>query len=203
VTRSDGSGKAVVEALLFAADEPLSSRQLANLVEDATPAAIDALVAELDQEYAREGRAFQIQAVAGGWRVVTRPEYASWVRRMRESGRAGRLSQAALETLSIIAYKQPATRGELEAIRGVSVDAVLQTLVERGLVTIVGRGEGMGRPLLYGTTDLFLEYFGLPGLDALPRPDELQILFTDRERQAELELRAFDTGGEAGDEGGA
>ncbi len=182
--------KAVVEALLFAADEPLSARRLAALMEDATPEDIEALVAELEADYLREGRAFRIQAIAGGWRLVTRPEYAAWVRRMRETGRPARLSQAALETLSIIAYKQPATRGELESIRGVSVDAVLQTLVERGLVTIVGRGEGMGRPLLYGTTDLFLEYFGLPGLDALPRPDELQILFADRERQAELELES-------------
>ena len=193
--------KAVVEALLFAAEEPLTSRRLANLLEDATPAAVDALVAELDAEYEREGRAFRLQAVAGGWRLVTRPDFAAWVRKMRETGRPARLSQAALETLSIIAYKQPATRGDLEAIRGVSVDAVLQTLVERGLVTIVGRGEGMGRPLLYGTTDLFLEYFGLPGLDALPRPDELQILFADRERQAELELHTAEPGDGEGERG--
>jgi segregation and condensation protein B len=109
---------------------------------------------------------------------------------MLETGRPTRLSQAALETLAIVAYKQPVTRGELESIRGVSVDAVLQTLVDRGLVSIAGRGEGIGRPLLYGTTDLFLEYFGLPALEALPRPDELQVLFADRERQAELELHA-------------
>ena len=183
-----GDLKAVVEALLFAADEALSSKRLASLVDDATPAAVDDLVAELNADYLREGRAFRIQHVAGGWRLVSRPEFAPWVRRLYDSGRSGRLSQAALETLAIVAYKQPVTRAELESIRGVSVDAVIQTLVDRGLVTIVGRGEGLGRPLLYGTTGHFLEYFGLPGLDALPKPEELQVLFADRERQSELDL---------------
>jgi segregation and condensation protein B len=185
VTEPGPTTKTIVEALLFAAGEPLSARQLAVLVEDATPAQVDDVVAELEADYLREGRAFRIQRIAGGWRLVSRPEFAPWVRRMVETGRTTRLSQAALETLAIVAYKQPVTRGELESIRGVSVDAVIQTLVDRGLVTIVGRGEGLGRPLLYGTTSLFLEYFGLPGLEALPRPEELQILFADRERQAD------------------
>ena len=179
--------KAIVEALLFAAEEPLSARRMAELVDGGTPALVEDLVAELNADYLREDRAFRIQEVAGGWRLVTRSEFAPWVRRMRETGRPTRLSQAALETLAIVAYKQPVTRSELESIRGVSVDAVIQTLVDRALVTIVGRAEGLGRPLLYGTTDLFLEYFGLPGLDALPKPEELQVLFADREREAQTE----------------
>lgn len=180
--------KQVLEALLFAAEEPLSVRRLSAMIEGASPAMITDLVRELNADYLRESRAFQVQEVAGGFRLVTRPEYATWVRELRAAGASPRLSQAALETLSIVAYKQPVTRAELESIRGVAVEGVLKTLVERELVRIVGREEGLGRPLLYGTTDHFLEYFGLPSLDALPRPDELEILFADRERQAELPL---------------
>jgi segregation and condensation protein B len=180
--------KSLIEALLFAAGQPVSGQRLAGLIDDATPAVVADVIADLNADYLREGRAFRIQEVAGGWRLVTRPEFAPWVRRLVETGRPTRLSQAALETLAIVAYKQPVTRAELESIRGVSVETVLQTLVERELVRIVGRGEGLGRPLLYGTSDHFLAYFGLPDLEALPRPDELQVLFADRERQAELDL---------------
>jgi segregation and condensation protein B len=180
--------KQVLEALLFAADEPLSARSLSAMIEETSPAMIADLARELNADYLRESRAFQVQEVAGGFRLVTRPEFAGWVRELRASSAAPRLSQAALETLSIVAYKQPVTRAELESIRGVAVEGVLKTLHDRELVRIVGREEGMGRPLLYGTTDHFLAYFGLPSLDALPRPDELEILFADRERQAELPL---------------
>ncbi|HET6616360.1 MAG TPA: SMC-Scp complex subunit ScpB [Gemmatimonadota bacterium] len=188
MNESVSSPKQILEALLFAADEPLSARRLAGMLEDATPAFVTDLVHELNADYLRESRAFHVQEVAGGYRLVTRPELASWVAELRASGGAPRLSQAALETLSIVAYKQPVTRAELESIRGVTVEGVLKTLVERELVRIAGREEGLGRPLLYGTTDHFLEYFGLPSLDALPRPDELEILFADRERQQELPL---------------
>ena len=186
--RESGAGpKQIVEALLFAADEPLSARRLAAMIDDTTGSVAD-LVRDLNADYLREDRAFHVQEVAGGYRLVTRPEFATWVADLRASDSSPRLSQAALETLSIVAYKQPVTRAELESIRGVTVDGVLKTLVERELVRITGREEGMGRPLLYGTTDYFLEYFGLPSLDALPRPDELEILFADRERQEELPL---------------
>jgi segregation and condensation protein B len=187
--------KTIIEALLFAAGETLSIARLEELLDDASPSAIGDLIAELNADYLREGRAFRIQEVAGGWRLVTRTEFAPWVRRLMESGRPTRLSQAALETLAIVAYKQPVTRAELESIRGVSVDAVIQTLVDRGLVTIVGRGEGLGRPLMYGTSDHFLEYFGLPGLDALPKPEELQVLFADREREAVEASGSAESGG--------
>lgn len=186
----DGELKPVLEALLFAADEPVSDRRLAALIEGITPTRVRQLIEDLERDYIREGRAFRIQPIAGGYQLVTREEYAVWVNRMYASSPAPRLSQAALETLAIVAYKQPVTRSELEAIRGVTVEGVLKTLVGRDLVTIVGRAEGLGRPLLYGTTSSFLEYFGLPGLEALPRPEELQVLFTDRERQGELGLES-------------
>ena len=188
MTESAVNPKQILEALLFAADEPLSARRIAGMIDEATPGSIADLVCDLNADYLREDRAFHVQEIAGGYRLVTRPEFASWIGDLRASDSSPRLSQAALETLSIVAYKQPVTRAELESIRGVTVDGVLKTLVDRELVRITGREEGMGRPLLYGTTDHFLEYFGLPSLDALPRPDELEILFADRERQEELPL---------------
>lgn len=193
---------AIVEAMVFAADEPVSSRRIADLVEDLSPGVVEEIVEGLNSDYLRDGRAFRIEAVAGGWRFATRREFAEWARRLFDPGSRPRLSQAALETLSIVAYKQPVTRSELEAIRGVNVDAVLGTLLERDLVTIAGRGEGIGRPLLYRTTDHFLEYFGLPGLDALPRPEELEVLFAVREARGE-EAVGTDPGpgGEEVDEG--
>lgn len=178
--------KQILEALLFAADEPLPARRIAAMIDEATEASVADLTRDLNADYLREDRAFHVQEVAGGYRLVTRPEFASWVADLRASDSSPRLSQAALETLSIVAYKQPVTRAELESIRGVAVEGVLKTLVDRELVRITGREEGMGRPLLYGTTGRFLEYFGLPSLDALPRPEELEILFADRERQGEL-----------------
>ena len=194
--------KQILEALLFAADEPLSARRIADMIDEAAPGAVADLVRDLNADYLREDRAFHVQEVAGGYRLVTRPEFAGWIAELRASDSSPRLSQAALETLSIVAYKQPVTRAELESIRGVTVEGVLKTLVDRELVRITGREEGMGRPLLYGTTDHFLEYFGLPSLDALPRPDELEILFADRERQEELALEEAPVLSEPGDDGG-
>lgn len=190
--------KQILEALLFAADEPLSARRLAALIDEATPTSVEDMVRDLNADYLRGERAFHVQEVAGGYRLVTRPEFATWLADMRTSDASPRLSQAALETLSIVAYKQPTTRAELESIRGVTVEGVLKTLVDRDLVRITGREEGMGRPLLYGTTEHFLEYFGLPSLDALPRPDELEILFADRERQEELALEEGAAASETG-----
>jgi len=181
-----GMFDAIIEALLFATDEPLSSKRIAEVIGDLAPGSVEEIVEGLNADYLREDRAFRIEPVAGGWRLVTRREFAEWVGRLFDPGSRPRLSQAALETLAIVAYKQPVTRAELESIRGVNVDAVLRTLVDRDLVTIAGREEGIGRPLLYRTTDHFLEYFGLPGLEALPKPEELRVLFADRvEREPE------------------
>jgi segregation and condensation protein B len=191
IEREMASRRAILEALIFAADEPLPADRIAGIVEEMTPVLVDDIVAELNAEYLREGRAFRIVSVAGGFRMLTRPEHALWIKLLHRSSRP-RLSQAALETLSIIAYRQPVARTELEGIRGVNVDGVLKTLVERDLVRIAGRGEGLGRPLLYATTERFLEYFGLPDLEALPRPEEVELAPPDEPPQEEL----FD--GEAG-----
>ena len=194
IERETASSRAIVEALIFAADVPLSADRIAGIVEEMTPALVEHLVAELNAEYLREGRAFRIVSVAGGFRMLTRPEHALWIKLLHGSSRP-RLSQAALETLSIIAYRQPVARTELEGIRGVNVDGVLKTLVERDLVRIAGRGEGLGRPLLYATTERFLEYFGLPDPDALPRPEEVELAPLGEPRQEELFDREPGAGG--------
>ena len=176
----------VIEALLFSAQKPLSLREIAVAVRSAegeeSPNAFGKvkeaeLVAALEQlkaEYLEQQRAFQLTEKAGGWQLVTDPKYAPWVRMLFPAPKPARLSAPALETLAIIAYRQPITRADVEAVRGVSIDGVLQTLIERGLVKIAGRAEIPGRPLLYETTQFFLDHFGLRSLDELPNVEELR-----------------------------
>ena len=206
--------KAVLEALLFATDEPLAPKRLSALLEEASPSEIRAALEELRADCEKEGRGLRVAEVAGGFRLLTRPELDPWVARLAARTGRTRLSQAALETLAIVAYRQPVTRIDLEEIRGVNVEAVLRTRIERDLVTIVGRDEGMGRPLLYGTTDAFLAYFGLSSLRDLPRRDELEVFLASREPEAAAELPgasapagdaqddAVDAGGDAADRAG-
>ena len=183
--------KLILEALLFSAQKPLSlkefrdvfaaavehaegdetARALRKVKESELTPALEALAK--DHEAAQ--RSYRLACVAGSWQFVTQPEFAPWLKALvGQKLRPPRLSQPALETLAIIAYRQPITRAEMEQVRGVSVDGVMQTLVERGLVEQVGRAEVVGRPMNYGTTALFLEYFGLRSLDDLPAADELR-----------------------------
>lgn len=166
--------KHAIEALLFSANEPLSARRLRELLglDDARVAR--RLTEELREEFAAAGRGFQIEEVAGGYRMFSNPAYAPQVEGLRRAERRAKLSQAALETLAIIAYKQPIHRADIEAIRGVAADAVLRNLQDAGLVRVVGRADILGRPFLYGTTRRFLEFFGLNSLADLPKADELQ-----------------------------
>ena len=168
----------MVEALLFASDAPLSAGDLARLDEAWDEETVERLVGELRAEYEREGRAFDIFEIAGGYQNLTRPEYAPALERYDTIPASSRLSAPALETLAIIAYRQPVGRAEVEEIRGVGAGGVLKTLQERGLIEVVGRGEGLGRPLLYGTTRFFLEHFGFRTLADLPRPDELPVVLS-------------------------
>ncbi|OIQ60670.1 segregation and condensation protein B [Moorella thermoacetica] len=163
--------RAALECLLFVAGGPVPVDSLAACL-GVEPGDIAELVAELQELYAREERGLQIRAVAGGYQMCTRPEFAGYVEAfMRPELPA--LSRAALETLAIIAYRQPVTRAEMEYIRGVKVDGVLNTLISRGLVQEVGRKEAPGRPILYGTTAKFLEFFGLKDLKELPPLDDV------------------------------
>jgi len=183
--------KFILESLLFSAQKPLSTKELREILANAAEAEdadADAkafakvkdsdLVPALEQlasEHEAAGRSYRLACVAGAWQFVSQPEFAPWLRALvGVKARPPRLSQPALETLAIIAYRQPVTRAEVEQIRGVNVDGVMQTLMERALVEAVGRAEVIGRPQTYGTTPLFLEYFGLRGLEDLPAADELR-----------------------------
>src|SRR6201993_3259246 len=179
----------VVEALLFSAQKPLSIREITTAIkgaeedpEAATPnefsrvreTEVAAALEQLKIEYIEQERAFQLTEKAEGWQLATDTKYAQWVRQLFPSAKPARLSAPALETLAIIAYRQPITRADVEAVRGVNIDGVLQTLMERGLVKIAGRAEIPGRPLLYETTQFFLDHFGLRNLDELPNAEELR-----------------------------
>src|SRR5438874_12150396 len=178
----------VVEALLFSAEKPLSIRELGTAIKGAgaedelspnefaraTEAEITAALEQLKIEYVQEQHAFAITEKAEGWQLVTDPAFVRWVRQLFPAPKPARLTAPALETLAIIAYRQPIIRADVEAVRGVSIDGVLQTLMEHGLVKIAGRAEVPGRPLLYETTQFFLDHFGLRALDELPNVEELR-----------------------------
>lgn len=165
--------KAVAEALIFSSMEPLTETQFVAVVGDIGRDALPRLADELNAEYVNEGRAFEILHIAGGYQFFTRTDYAPLVQQMLLERSKSRLSRAALETLAIVAYRNPITRTEIDEIRGVDSGAVLRTLLERRLVTVRGRQKGMGRPFLYETTPEFLRHFGLADLSELPRDGEL------------------------------
>lgn len=187
----------VLEALFFATDEPLTLRQVIDIFDllegspagsGLTPERIVTSIEELNREYDDSGRAFRIVNVAGGYQFATRPEYGAWLGAMVREKAKRKMSVSALETLAVIAYKQPVTKPEIEAIRGVNADYVLRTLLERNLVTIVGRAATPGRPLLYGTTRDFLKHFGLNDLSELPKPREIDELLAEAQYEVEKRL---------------
>lgn len=157
----------------MATDRPIPSSKLANLLGKVSGSTVNQVVRQLNEAYEQTGRSFRIELIAGGWQIITLPQYDQVLATMRKSRQQTRLSPAALETLAIIAYKQPIVRAEIEAIRGVSSGEVLRNLLERHMVKIVGRAEELGRPMLYGTTKAFLEVFGLASLKDLPKEEEL------------------------------
>ena len=180
--------KFILESILFSAQEPLSPKELRDLLAtaaendgDARPfkkTSLDDIgraLEQLAQEHLQAQRSYRLACVAGSWQFCTEPEFSPWLRALvGQKNRPTRLSQPALETLAIIAYRQPITRAEMEQVRGVSVDGVMQTLLERGVIEGIGRADAPGHPMTYGTTKLFLEYFGLRSLDDLPAADELR-----------------------------
>ena len=171
----------IVESALFASQTPLTPRDIARADESLTPEIVKDALAELRDEYERSDRSFQIYNLGDGYQILTRPEYAPYLERFDSVPRTYGLSPAALETLAIIAYRQPISRVEIEDIRGVGSTTVLRTLQEWELIDTVGRGEGLGRPLLYGTTQRLLDHFGLRDLADLPRLEDLPVtLQTER-----------------------
>lgn len=180
----------IVEAVLFASQKPVSAKELSNFLKGAAEAAkedpsiacfakvkapqLQDAIEQLEKEFAETGRAFEIRESAAGWQLVTKADFAPWLRQLFPENRQARLSAPAMETLAIIAYRQPITRADIEAVRGVAVDGVMQTLLDRNLVRIAGRADIAGRPLLYETTQFFMEHFGLKNLDDLPNASELR-----------------------------
>ena len=181
--------KEVIEALVFASQKPLSTKEIVSALRSALndsdeepvralaklkEVEVAAFLEQLRFEYEQENRAFALVEQVSGWSLVTKPDYAVWVRQLYPESKPTRLSGPALETLAIIAYRQPVTRADIEAVRGVAVDGVMQSLLERGLVRIAGRADVPGRPLLYETTQTFMQHFGLRTLEELPNVDELR-----------------------------
>lgn len=178
----------IIEAIIFSSEEPISGTEIAKCIRaidgedvEITEEDIDKYVDELNEQNTTHNRIFQILRIAGGYVFATKPEFAKYLGYLSSERSKRRLSQAALETLAIIAYKQPITKPELESIRGVNSDYTLNTLLEKNLVTISGRAETIGRPLLYSTTTEFLKYFGLNKISDLPKPREIEEIMQDED----------------------
>ena len=166
--------KPVAEALLFASDEPVPAARMAQLLgKGADAKTVRKLVDDLNAEYAGQGRAFEVVEIAGGFQLLTRPEFKDWIAELHRHRRQDKLTPSAVETLAIVAYKQPIQRATVDDIRGVQTGPLLRSLLERGLIKVVGRQNVPGRPILYGTSRLFLQHFGLKSLKDLPRVAEL------------------------------
>jgi segregation and condensation protein B len=176
----------IVEATLFASQTPLTSSEIARADEDLTVSSVDEAIQMLREAYEADDRAFQIYELGDGYQVLTRPEFAPYLEKFDSVPRPPYLSAAALETLAIVVYRQPIGRIEVEEVRGVSASSVLRTLVDWELIEVVGRSEGLGRPLLYGTTSRFLDHFGLKDLSELPSPEELPVVLAELQEALEL-----------------
>ncbi|HID56037.1 TPA: SMC-Scp complex subunit ScpB [Candidatus Poribacteria bacterium] len=170
--------KGIIEALLFVSSDPIKPDRIASALEVGEEV-VRSVLEKLKAEYEDRVGGMQIVEVAGGYQMTTRPEHAEWLRKFYTKQVPTRLSRSALETLAIIAYKQPITKAEVDAIRGVNSDSVINSLLAKGLITISGRKRSPGRPLLYSTTDKFLHHFGLKDLSDLPSLEEMEEIFTE------------------------
>ncbi|HDP16443.1 MAG TPA: SMC-Scp complex subunit ScpB [Candidatus Omnitrophica bacterium] len=194
--------KNIIEAMLFVSDKPLFVNEIKNVIEDLDAKEVKNVISDLAKEYDDTQRAFRIKEIAGGYQIVTDTVFAPWLQKLYKTSGADRLRGPSLETLAIIAYKQPVTKPEIEIIRGVNVDGVLKTLIEKNLIRVAGRKETLGRPILYGTTSEFLQYFGLSSLDELPKLEEFNITEQDIELPEHLR-KEEDTQGDEGATQGA
>ena len=190
--------KSAIEAILFVAGNPLSVDRLKGLFEDVEQERIEAQLATLGREYDDRGAGIMLAEVAGGYQLATRPEHAPVIRKFKSVKVSSKLSRPALETLAIVAYKQPITRTEVEAIRGVNIGGIMRNLMERRLVKIVGKKDVPGKPMMYGTTPEFLQYFGMKDLSSLPTLKEFQEL--EAAEEVMEAMPADGAGAEAADE---
>lgn len=192
----------IVEATLFASQTPLTPAEIARADGELSSEIVREAIQALRDAYEEGERAFQVYELGDGYQVLTRPEFAPYLERFDSVPRSPYLSGAALETLAIVAYRQPIGRIEIEEVRGVGATSVLRTLTDWELIEVVGRGEGLGRPLLYGTTERFLDHFGLKDLDELPAPEELPVVLAELQDEADDEQSGADeTAGEPSEAG--
>jgi len=182
----------VVEALVLSSPEPLAARKIVDVMDGLTPSQVGKTVAELNNRYMESGSAFRIRELAGGYQFYVVPEFAGFVQELFTRRRRMRLTRASLETLAIIAYRQPVTKAEIEHIRGVASDGVIHNLLRKNVIAIRGRAKTVGKPLQYGSTDEFLKFFGLASLSDLPKMSEIEELIKSREPQGQTQL-AFAT----------
>lgn len=195
--RNPDEVRTIVEAILVTAEEPVSPGRLLGVLKGLNGKDIRQAIDDLNDRYDRGGHAMTIREVAGGYQLATRKEFGPWVRKLHDRGPV-RLSQAALETLAVIAFKQPVTRVEIDSTRGVDSAGVVRHLLELNLVRIVGRSEGLGRPMLFGTTKEFMTHFGLKSLADLPKPRELEELLAEGQKALDLSAEdAVELDGEA------
>jgi segregation and condensation protein B len=185
----NGFHHSVVEALILASPQPLPGRKIVEVTEGMSLYKVAQTVAELNNRYMVTGSAYRIRELAGGYQFYIIPELTPYVEELFSRFRMMRLTKAALETLAIVAYRQPVTRIEIEHIRGVASDSVIHTLLEKGLITIKGRAKTVGKPLQYGTTSEFLKFFGLNNLEDLPRMSEIEELISELRPQSQTELK--------------
>lgn len=178
----------IIEALLFASDSALSSDKIQAVLKDITPDEIDVIIDSLNEKYRMGRHSFAIKKIARGYRMYTLPDFASWIRALFSHNRREKLSQQSLEVLAIVAYKQPIVKSDINRLRGVNSEGPIFTLLDRKLITIVGRKPTPGRPLLYGTTQEFLTHFGLKDLDDLPKIEELEMLLKKKEQAGLTEV---------------
>lgn len=197
-----GQTRAIIEAILLTSSEPVSPGRLLGVLKGLTGREVRDAVDGLNRQYEEEGHAIRVAEVAGGFQLETAEAFATWVRRFQDRGPV-RLTQAGLETLALVAFKQPVTRAEIDNVRGVDSAGVLRTLLEVDMVRIVGRSDGLGRPMLFGTTREFLVHFGLKGLADLPKPKELEELLAEGARKQALAAGGDETAAPgSGDEAG-
>jgi len=184
--RDPAKAKRVVEALIFASSKPLTPAEIRKVTKILTVTQIEKIVAELKEDYRKTEHCFELLEIAGGYELSTRREFAPWILKIELQRKARQATQSALETLAILAYKQPLTRAEIEALRGVDTSGVLNTLMEKNFIKIVGKKEVPGRPFMYGTTEKFLEHFGLKALVDLPSIDEIRQMVDSSVKKEEL-----------------
>jgi segregation and condensation protein B len=177
-----------IEAMILAAPEPIPGRKIAQVMDKVTPSRVAEAVSRLNTRYSDSSSSMRIREIAGGYQHYIMPEYVGYVEDLFSRRRKLRLTRAALETVAIVAYRQPVTKSEIEHIRGVASDGVLQNLMEKGMVTIVGRAKTVGKPLQYGTTDEMLKFFGLNSLNDLPKIEEIEELIAAQESRDQTEL---------------